>query len=932
MKGIDITLNGKRRSIETDPRRNLLEILREAGCRSVKFSDEHGQGGADLVLLDGHPVNAVTLEARDADGRSIETLEGLRDRPEMRRLMDIFLSEGAVQCGYCTPAMLLAVEGLRRRNPRPGAEEVAEAMAPVLCRCTGYVKTLRAARVFFGLEAPREPAAGIYRVLGRDTERVDGRALVEGRPVFTEDRLIEGLAHMKMLLSPLPHARIASIDVARAREMPGVLDVITWKDVPRRVYTTAGQGFPEPSPYDTLILDERVRHVGDRVALVVAETPELAARARDLIEVEYEAQPFFLDEREAMEPGAPLLHGGPRPADPLADELFWPADPSRNLAAETELDMGDFEGALADCPTVIEREYRSHQVQPLSIEPHVATSWLDADGRLNIESATQVPYHVRRVVARLLDLPVSRVRARKPRIGGGFGGKQEILGEELVALATMRTGRPVRLRFSREEELIAARSRHPQRIRLRAGFDAKRRIRALEMDILENTGANGAHALTVMSVSAQKGMSLYPTPNLRHRGRAVYSNIVPAGAYRGYGAPQAFWALESFMDEAARELGADPIELRLANAVRVGDPLDVVERMGEGREGFATRLMSGAVEEILRRGREAIGWDAFDPSAPGERVRRGLGMALVMQGSGIPGIDMASAFIKMNEDGGFNLQVGATDLGTGSDTVLAQIAAEVLGVGVEKIVVRSSDTDLTPFDPGAYASSTTYVSGGAVKKAAEALRGRILDWSARFLGCEVGALKHEGERVLGPGGRALSFSEIGTKSLYTEHQEQLMASASHMSYDSPPPFAAQFADIEVDTETGEIRVRRFVTAIDIGTVLNPPMAEGQVEGAVLQGIGFALREEMAYDASGSPLARDFESHGIFRADEAPPQQVIFVEDPEPTGPFGAKAVAEICINGPAPAIANALERACGLRMRESPLSPAKVLAALNARR
>jgi len=928
MKGIDITLNGRRLSIETAAHRNLLEILREAGCPSVKFSDERGQGGSDLVLVDGRPVSAVTVLARDADGRSVETLEGLRDHPELRRLMDLFLSEGAVQCGYCTPGMLIALEGLRRRRPRPTEPEIRGALSPVLCRCTGYVKILRAARVYFGLESPRATrSCGDYRLLGHDTERVDGPALVEGRPVFAEDRSIDGLGHLKILRSPLPHARILEIETAKAAALPGVIDIITWKDVPNLAYTTAGQGYPEPSPYDTLILDRRLRHVGDRVALIVAESPQIAEEARDLIEVEYEPLPFLLDEREAEGNDAPLLHDDPLPDGAVGEGDFRPADPSRNLAAEVELDVGDLDAAMAASERVIEREYRSHQVQPLSIEPHVVTTWMDAYGRLNIESATQVPFHVRRVVGRLLGLPVSRIRARKPRIGGGFGGKQEILGEELCALATMRTGRPVRLRFSREEELVAARSRHPQRIRFRAGFDAAGGLAALEMEILENTGANGAHALTVMSVSAQKGLSLYPAPALRLRGRAVYTNIVPAGAYRGYGAPQAYWALECFMDEAAGELGADPIELRLRNVVRVGDRLEVLEKLGEGREGYASDLRSGAVEEILRRGREAIGWDDFRPGDPGARLRRGLGMALVMQGSGIPGVDMGSAFMKMNEDGGFNLLVGATDLGTGSDTVLSQIAAEVLDVELDKIILRSSDTDLTPFDTGAYASSTTYISGGAVKKAAEKLRGKILRWAAERLGCDPGEARIEAGRVLGPAG-SISYEEIGTRSLYSERQEQLMASASHLSYDSPPPFAAQFADIEVDRKTGAIRVRKFVTAVDAGRILNPLMAEGQVEGAVLQGIGFALREQMRYDLRGRPLATDFESHGIFRADEAPEQEVVFVEDPEPTGPFGAKAIAEICINGPAPAIANALARSCGVRLRETPLTPEKVLAAL----
>ncbi len=528
----------------------------------------------------------------------------------------------------------------------------------------------------------------------------------------------------------------------------------------------------------------------------------------------------------------------------------------------------------------------------------------------------------------------------KTRVGGGFGGKQEILGEELVALMTQRTGRPVRLELTRAEELRFARSRHPARIRYRAGFDAARKLTAMEMDILENTGANGAHALTVMSVCANKGLSLYPAPAVRHRGTAVYTNRPPAGAFRGYGSPQAFFALESFMDEAARALGADPLQLRLDNLLRLGEPMEIAAKLGEGREGTLSRLTSGAAAACLAAGAEAIGWTTAPrgcppPGAPaGSPLRRGLGFALVMQGSGIPGIDMAGAFLKMNEDGGFNLLVGAADIGTGSDTVLAQIAAEVLGVTPAAIIVSSGDTDHTPFDPGAYASSTTYISGGAVKKAAETLRARILDYAALLLGAEASSLRlaaaSEGGEpaVLAPDGRRLGFSEIGTKSLYTDHQRQLMATASHLSPDSPPPFAAQFAEIEVNLATGAIRALRFVTAVDAGRVLNPAMAEGQVEGAVAQGLGMALVEAMHFDAAGRPLATSFREHGFLAPADLPVQQVIFVEDHEPTGPFGAKAIAEICINGPAPAVANALADAAGIRLRETPLSPDRVLAAL----
>ena len=939
-----LRLNGRELTLRVDPSATLLDLLREQGCASVKFSDERGEGGADTVLLEGEPAAAATLLAVRDDGLAVETLEGLRDDPWLTKLGEIFLAEGAVQCGYCTPAFLLQLEALRRRDSAPDEEAIARALTPVYCRCTGMVKPLRAARVAFGLVEPRDEGAARegevepLRLLGRDATRVDGRSLVRGEPVFAGDMAPGDALVVKTLGSPHPHARIRDIDTAAALALPGVVDVITWRDIPRRAYTSAGQGFPEPSPYDCYLLDEKVRHVGDRVALVVAESVTAAEAALTAIVVDYEPLPHFVDEREATAPDAPVIHDEPRPDDPQADILFWPEEPARNIAARTSLDMGDAEAAMEAAEHVIRREYRSHQAQQSSLEPHVCFSRLDADGRLEIHTSTQVPFHVRRVVARLLDLPVSRVRVIKTRVGGGFGGKQEILGEELVALATLRTGRPARLEFTRAEELRAARSRHPATIRYRAGFDEGRKLTALDMEILLNTGANGSHALTVMSVAANKGLSLYPAPNVRHRGEAVYSNRPPAGAFRGYGSPQAFWALESFMDECAAELGVDPIALRLANVVRVGDSLDVAALMGEGRDGFDSLLHSGAAEACVSAGMKAIGWSegprgAAPEGAPaGSPLRRGLGMALVMQGSGIPGIDMAGAFLKMNEDGGFNLLVGAADIGTGSDTVLAQIAAEVLGVELAAVIVSSGDTDHTPFDTGAYASSTTYITGGAVKRAAETLLGRILDYAADLLELPADTLRAEGPEIVAADGRRLSFAEIGRRSLYTDHQRQLMASASHISTDSPPPFAAQFAEIVVNTRTGEIRVPRFVTAVDAGRILNPAMAEGQVEGAVAQGLGFALVERMAYHADGRPRATSFREHGYLLPADLPRQEVIFVEDLEPTGPFGAKAVAEICINGPAPAVANALFDACGVRLRETPLTPDRVLHALVGRR
>ncbi len=931
---LELRLNGTERCFDIEAGDTLLHLLRREGCFSVKFCDEWGEGGSDTVLVDGRTMSAGTLLAASVAGREIETLEGLRNDPAIHEMTQAFAAEGAVQCGYCTPAMLLALAALRRRVATPNEGQIREALAGVLCRCTGYVKPVRAALAATGQKDARQRVVGKGRVVGSDTERLDGSALLAGAPVFAADIHRTDTLHLAILQSPHPHASILDIRIDAALATPGVVDVATWRDVPDRVYTSAGQGFPEPSPYDARLLDNKVRFAGDKVAFVVAETQDAADAAIDLIEVDYEVLPFYLDGSEALLPGAPVLHDGPRPDDPQADILFWPADPAKNIAAKTELELGDPDAAFAASANIVEHSYRCHQVQNSSIEPHICQTHIDENGRLVIVSSTQVPFHVRRIVARLLDLPVSQVCAHKPRVGGGFGGKQEIFGEEFCAFMTLRTGRPVRLELKREQELNSTRSRHPMEIRYRAGFDGSHKLRALEMEVLSNTGAYGTHALTVLSVCANKGMSLYPAPNVRHIGKAVYSNIVPPGAFRGYGSPQAFWALESFMNEAALELGVDPLELRLANVLQVGDELKIAEKLGEGREGFSSRLTSGAAEECISRGKEAIGWDTSPrgcppPDAPADSpLRRGIGMSLLMQGSGIPGIDMAAAGLKMNEDGGFNLSVGAVDIGTGSDTVLAQIAAEVLRVPVGAIILSGSDTDTMPFDTGAYASSTTYISGGAVKIAAEKLRDEILAYAAELLEVDLSRLSYGDAEVVCDDGRRLPLSEIGTRSLYTDSQRQLMTSASHLSLDSPPPFAAQFAEIEVDIETGEIRPLRFVTAVDAGRILNPLMAEGQVEGAVAQGIGYALLEAMRYDKEGRIVTRSFREHGFPGPFDLPPQTVIFAGQDEPTGPFGAKAIAEICINGAAPALGNARFDACGVRLREIPLSRDSALTAL----
>lgn len=764
------------------------------------------------------------------------------------------------------------------------------------------------------------------KTIGKPERRVDSVKLATGRGTFVDDIALPGMLHARILHSPHAHARIARIDASQARGLPGVFCVLTHQDVPRVPYTTAGQGWPEPSPYDTVMLDHKVRFVGDRVAVVAADDPELALRACQVIKVEYEPLPAIFDPEQAMAPGAPVIHD--------QTDASGIKDATRNLAAALEAEVGSVAQGFAAAEQVFEHTYRVPYVQQSSIEPHIAITWLDEDSRLMVRTSTQVPFHVRRILAPLLGIPIRRIRVIKPRIGGGFGGKQEILIEDLAGMLTLRTGRPVRLEYTREEELTAARTRHPQIVTVKSGVKDGR-FTAIEMRVLENTGAYGTHALTVMSVTGNRALSLYRSPNLRYEAQAVYTNLAVAGAFRGYGCPQGFFALESHVDEVAAALGEDPLEFRSRNHVQEGDDQPIAALLGEGREGHKQVIRSCGLAQAIQLGARAIGWQEkrrrmkLREAGP---LRRGLGMAIVMQASGIPGVDMGAASLKMNEDGSFNLLMGATDIGTGADTMFCQVAAETLGVTVEKIIPYSSDTDMTPFDPGAYASSTTYISGRAVEKAARVVLGQILEVGGRLLKMDPSKLRAHDGKVCAPDGRFVTYEQICLSSLYQENQFQIMGTASHMSYDSPPPFAAVFVEVEVDTETGLARVLKIVEAVDCGQVVNPQMAEGQVEGAAIQSLGYALYERMPFDAAGRMQFRSFRDYTIAGATDVPELVSILVPTHEPTGPYGAKAIAEIPINGPAPAIANAVAHATGVRIRELPLTPDRVLAALQSAR
>ncbi|HET9910678.1 MAG TPA: molybdopterin cofactor-binding domain-containing protein, partial [Anaerolineales bacterium] len=748
------------------------------------------------------------------------------------------------------------------------------------------------------------------------------------------------------------HARIKNIDASKARALKGVAAVLTWQDIPRVVYSTAGQSDPIPGPLDSFSLDNKVRFVGDRVAMVAAETPEIAEQALSLIDVEYEILPPILDSRVAMNPDAPRIHDEPEFVN------FADSNPEKNLAAEIRIDIGDVEKGFAEADEIFEAEYEVPKVQQAHIEPHVAVTYWDEDDRLVIRTSTQVPFHVRRMLAPVLNLPVKRIRVIKPRIGGGFGGKQEVLMEDVPAHLTIATKRPVIYEYTREEEFIGARSRHPMKVKMKTGVKRDGTITANSMYALSDTGAYGCHALTVTGNTGHKAMALYvgngdyrKSPNIRFYADVVYTNTPPAGAFRGYGVPQGYWPVERHMEKIARALGLDPIEFRLKNAIHPGEYHPFSTAWNEGREPRPEIIHTVGLEQCVAQGKAAIGWDdkygnedwrslrlsSFGGQESGKRkegkLRKGIGVAMVMQGTAIPYLDMGGASIKMNDDGSFNLLVGATDLGTGSDTVLAQMAAETLGVPVEDMITYSSDTDFTPFDKGAYASSTTYISGTAAVNAAKIVAERIKVRAAMMLKLDSHEeIKLANRQAIAPDGRTVPFTEIALNALHKENQEQIMGVASYVSPVSPPPFAAQFAEVTVDTETGAVTVDKLVMAVDSGVIVNPLTASGQIEGGMTQALGYAVCEEMRYDEKGNAIERDLDRYHIFRADEMPELETIFVETFEPSHPFGVKAVAEIPMDGVAPAVGNAILDATGVNVDEIPVTPEKVWRSLQSTR
>ena len=756
--------------------------------------------------------------------------------------------------------------------------------------------------------------------VGHSVRKIDGMAIATGKPVYTEDLAMSNALVVKILRSPHAFAKIKSIDISRAEKLEGVECILTFKDVPTVRFTLAGQSYPEPSPYDRLILDEIVRYVGDEVAIIAAVDEKTALQAMKKIKVEYEVLIPVLDFEQALGHSS-IVHS----EEDLSFNFHIGLQKEKNIASSFLEEVGDVEEEFKRCDLVVEDVYYPQAQAHAMMETYRAYTYLDHTGRLVVVSSTQIPFHIRRQLARALQIPASKIRVLKPRIGGGFGGKQTGSVEVFAGIVTLKTGKPAIIIYDRKETFTCTTSRHAMRLKVKLGADQDGIIRAIDMQVLSDTGAYGEHAPTVLSCVSHYTLPLYnKTRAVRITGNAVYTNKMPAGAFRGYGATQGTFALESTVNLLAERLGMDPTEVRLKNISQEGETF---------LTGQGVLLGSSSLDRCIKKGKELIGWnDKFPCREISQSKVRAVGMAITMQGSGIANIGTASIEIRLNDDGNFTLLTGATDMGTGCDTILSQMAAEILEIPIENITVSAGDTDTSPYDPGSYASSTTYVAGTATVKAAEELKKKILEQGAKFLGVTPEEAELNGLTVRTVSGeQEISLAKLAELTVLGTGKLQLTGFATHGSEVSPPPYVAGFAEVEVDKETGKVELINYIAVVDCGTVINPNLARMQAEGGIAQGIGMALYEEVIYNNLGKMATNSFMQYKIPCRKDVGKVRIEFEESYEPTGPFGAKSIGEVVANTPPPAIVHAVYNAVGVRVNHLPITPEKVFVAIQKR-
>ncbi|UPK25240.1 molybdopterin-dependent oxidoreductase [Bradyrhizobium sp. 195] len=883
----------------------LRTFLRELGHFGVKKGCDAGDCGACTVLLDGEPVHSCLIPAFRAEGRAVTTIEGLGGDRGTHPMQQAFLDAQGFQCGFCTAGMILTCASLNQAQ----RTDLGAALKGNICRCTGYRAIEDALLGKTNVEASVEAGAAF----GRSLPAPAGPDIVRGTARYTFDTAIDGLLHIKLVRSPHAHARIVAIDKADALRVPGVHAVLTHEDAPSVLISTARHEKDWMDPEDTRVLDDVVRFIGQRVAAIVAESEAAAEEACRRIKVEYEVLPALIDPEQAMASGAPIIH----PDRTTANRI---ADPQRNLAAETHGEFGDVAAALATSAVTYEATFHSHRVQHAALETHGGLTWLDPAGVLNVRTSTQVPFLTRRALSDIFELPMDKVRVFCERVGGGFGGKQEMFVEDILALAALRTGRPVKLEFTREEQFIATSTRHPMRVHIKAGADADGKLTALKLDVLSNTGAYGNHAGPVMFHSLSESIAVYNCPNKRVDGFAVYTNTVPAGAFRGYGLPQTQIAIEAAIDELARQLGISPYEMRRRNIVRDGDPM-----LSPPPSEFHDVLYgSYGLDQCLDLVERAMRADGPQPELSPEWLI-GDGIALTMIDSAPPAGHIADAMIALSEDGGFDLTVGTAEFGNGTSTVHRQIAATTLATTVDRIRLRQSDTAHGGHDTGAYGSAGTFVAGKATHAASMQLATELKAAAAGAWLCDVQACVLEDNAVVS-GVRRMPFAEL--VKLARERGQPFAASGNSEGTPRSVGFNVQGFRVAVNKGTGELRILRSVQAADAGIVANPMQCRGQVEGGVAQALGAALYEEMVIDANGRVTNPKFRDYHLPSFADVPRTEVFFADTSDTIGPLGAKSMSESPYNPVAAALGNAIANATGIRFTAPPFKPDRLFPAL----
>lgn len=950
---ITFTLNGKRIETELDKDMRLRDALYALGCTSVRDSDDHeGFTGSDIIIFNGKPRSSNLTLLYKAEGAEIRTAESLRNGRDINWVQKAMIRAGVVQSAYNSPTVALLLTWLLENKPDAGREDVKEILSSVFIRDAGYEHFYLAVKLAQEMARYGEYRSAVspsfrenLEYIGKPMDKVDGVSLVAGEKVYVEDKVEEESCVLAILRSPYAMAYIKSIDTSEAEALEGVEAVITYLNCPDIYYMQAGQGEPEPSPYDRRLFNRKVRHVGDRVAGIVARDRETADRAMELIRVEYEPLRPVLSVEDAMAVDAPLVHNGKveyvsgapddldeynRNYDERDGKVIYQfplhGDIRHNIAAGAHGGIGDVEKAFREADAVVEATYRTSQVQCTPLEPHVCWSKLE-NGRLVLHCSTQVPYHVRRIVAKVCQIPENKVHVIKERVGGGYGSKQDILVEDLCGYATWLTGKPVYYRNSRAEEFYANSTRHPMRLTVKMSGMKDGTITGIYMDVRANTGPYGNHCLTVPMNASSKTLPLFAVQNMYYDLNTYYSNIPPAGAYQGYGAPKGYFAIMSCMDELAHKLGVDPLEMALKNVVDEGYMLEILKGLGEGREGAVVPVGSCGVRQALLKGAEMINWGHREVSEDPDWAI-GKGFAMIQQGSGLPGLDQSNAQCKLLPDGSIVLLSGGADIGTGLDTISAKIACELLKVDPSRVSVVSGDTDSCLFDTGAYASSGTYFSGNASLNAVRDLRSRMLAEAARQMGEDVSDLDLEspGYVVSGKTGKKLSYQKLSHDALAGDGTGAIVGTGSFATSNSAIPYGAHFAQVAVNRRTGEIRVQKFYALQDAGTPINPELALCQMYGAAMKSIGHTLYEDMVLDKNGRCINANFTDYCVPMVAEAPEDfKAVLIDVNDQYGPFGAKSISEIATNGAAPAIANAIYDAVGARVRSWPITPEKIL-------